>query len=747
MIVFLLKNTNSKIETMQWTVATTQGTPPEPRAGHSCVLYGGEHLYIFGGGNDERIFNDLYSLDINSLTWKKEIVKGNIEPVKRSYHTANIIASKMILLGGDMSTKQQHQQPIMTNTTTTQSNTLMILDLESKRWDYGVIDSRPDQSPPPLYGHAAVLSGAKLWVIGGKDTQSTTSDTVSKCVYTLDTGIQGVEPIEYGRSTLSYDLHSLVNSRDMMSDVVMELNGCFFYSHKPFLRIRCPMLHKEYAKYAMANDSTLNMNQVIEQLAMKRTGNTLKSDYNGRLITMGFSSRISAEAFEAFLEYIYTDYASMFEGGVETEAIMKDLAFLADLFMIDRLYALCCQHVSTLESRSVNRKAIPSPALFNDMKKMFELSQKFVPQLDESNISSNSTTSSSISISISTNMSSNSFSFEDIHMHSNDSSDTLSGEPQTPVSSTASLFTNLSANPQYSYCDVIFCVTCNNEYERIGAHKCVLIARSNFFHRMLSQQSTGSNLELEITGIRPQVFKLVIEFLYTGNVTINFDVSVEMLIASEVYQLERLSLMCQGVIERRIHVHNVCRILNIADAYDINHLRDSCVYFIVHHMNQVKKTHSYRTELDLNLKKELKQKRKLYREQEGSNFYDTTAMDMYQFNQHHHQHDLNSKHKKKKKKKKSSTMMNKQRKHPDDSENNNNTNNNSNTSNPLKKKKRRSTKQKRSSIQHESRFHESDNTIESSSPPTTTAATATASVVVQMTRPSSGTYSSISGRF
>lgn len=627
-------------ETMQWTVATTQGTPPDPRAGHSCVLYGGEQMYIFGGGNDEKIFNDLYCLDINTLTWRRETIKGNIEPVKRTYHTASVIASKMILLGGNMSTSA-----VSVSNSTSFPNNFMIFDLETKRWDFGVIDSRPSQSPPLLYGHSAVLSGAKLWVIGGRnalvDADSST-DSVSQCVYTLDTGIQGIEPIDYGRSTLSYDLHSLVNARDMMPDVTFEFNKCFYYGHRPFLRVRCPILHKEYLKTAYANDSTLMINQIIEQLAMKRkkktttmlttstataiasngsttaiVNNNGSTDFNGRTIRKGFSTKISAEVFESFLEYLYTDFCSIFEGGMDSEVMTRDLAFFAELFSMDRLYALCCQHCTSLESKQSNRQAVPSPELFNDMKKMFDLSQQFIPQIEESKMTS--------------------LDFDDLFERAsqnsvtatNDNTDDEEDTLQTPLTMSSDLLTNLSANPQFTYCDIIFSVTCNDEHERIGAHRCVLISRSNFFHRMLSQH-THSNLELEITGIRPQVFKLVIEFLYTGNVTINFDVSVEMLIASEVYQLERLSLMCQGVIERRIHVHNVCRILNIADAYDIKHLRESCVYFIVHHLSQVKRTMPYRTELDIDLKKELKRKRKMYREQEGSGFYEQ-ASDQLQF--------------------------------------------------------------------------------------------------------------------
>jgi hypothetical protein len=56
------------IVTATWICAKTHGAAPSPRSGHSCVLYGTNTLFVFGGGNDSKLFNDLYSLNIGTFS-------------------------------------------------------------------------------------------------------------------------------------------------------------------------------------------------------------------------------------------------------------------------------------------------------------------------------------------------------------------------------------------------------------------------------------------------------------------------------------------------------------------------------------------------------------------------------------------------------------------------------------------------------------------------------------------------------
>ena len=55
----------------RWEKITTKGTAPEKRAGHCGVLYKDSYLFVSGGGDFDRKFNDMWRFDLENLTWMK----------------------------------------------------------------------------------------------------------------------------------------------------------------------------------------------------------------------------------------------------------------------------------------------------------------------------------------------------------------------------------------------------------------------------------------------------------------------------------------------------------------------------------------------------------------------------------------------------------------------------------------------------------------------------------------------------
>jgi hypothetical protein len=558
-----------------WITTKTHGQAPSPRSGHSCVLYGTNMLFVFGGGNDMKLFNDLFVLNIDSMTWAKIQPKGTLEPVKRIHHTANVLANKMILFGGII-TEQDKQHD------------LMLFDLEDFRWDYQVL-STDTKSPPNLMGHTSVLSeDSKMWVVGGKF-----GDTISSLVYTLETGIRMVvEPIDFGRSNLPYEMALAVDNKNLYSDLLLEHNNQFYHLHRAMIRIRCVAFYQEYLR--------------IERLSQQRTYDkpfvidliTVLNRLSKRKDIQINITKLTPEVITSLLEYIYTDTVSKLEDQTEDDIdpiFIDTLARLADILSLDRLSELCKSHMPNGLSHG-----IPPPTLFADMAHLLTLCQS----PNELHIESNE------------NIFENSSVTTGDEEFSDNSTPEPTIEPKTPMSSLSSIsltsfVEKVLSSDKNAFTDVIFVV--DEERELFAAHRFVLLCRSKFFRRMFT---TVREKVIEITGIRPQIFKLVLEYLYVGNVTIAYEVAVDLLIAAEVYELERLSLMAQSVLERRLHVHNVCHILSIADSYDIEHLRHACIFFIAHHLNQVKKTIGYRKELEYDIKMELKQMRKAVRQRD-----------------------------------------------------------------------------------------------------------------------------------
>ncbi|KTG43381.1 hypothetical protein cypCar_00000156 [Cyprinus carpio] len=86
-----------------WNIPETKGGGPSARESHSSVVYcvkGGSapKLYIFGGMCGHRL-NDLWQLDIETMTWSLPPTRGQL-PLPRSLHTSNVIGNKLYVFGG-----------------------------------------------------------------------------------------------------------------------------------------------------------------------------------------------------------------------------------------------------------------------------------------------------------------------------------------------------------------------------------------------------------------------------------------------------------------------------------------------------------------------------------------------------------------------------------------------------------------------------------------------------------------------
>ncbi|RKP33878.1 hypothetical protein BJ085DRAFT_39687 [Dimargaris cristalligena] len=77
---------------------------PPKRAFHSSCIYDNK-LYIFGGCDSERFFNDLWVFDLVEKTWSILKPQGEIPPPRAS-HSSFIIDGYMVILGGQQNNKK-----------------------------------------------------------------------------------------------------------------------------------------------------------------------------------------------------------------------------------------------------------------------------------------------------------------------------------------------------------------------------------------------------------------------------------------------------------------------------------------------------------------------------------------------------------------------------------------------------------------------------------------------------------------
>ncbi|NXB09033.1 HCFC2 factor, partial [Cnemophilus loriae] len=157
-----------------WSIPVTKGILPSPRESHTAIVYcrkdvGSPKMYIFGGMCGCRL-NDLWELDIETMTWSRPETKGTV-PLPRSLHTANVIGNKMYVFGGwvPQSAGGEISAPDGEWKCT---GSFSYLNLDTAEWIGLISDCQEDKSnllPGPRAGHCAVAVGTRLYIWSGRD--------------------------------------------------------------------------------------------------------------------------------------------------------------------------------------------------------------------------------------------------------------------------------------------------------------------------------------------------------------------------------------------------------------------------------------------------------------------------------------------------------------------------------------------------------------------------------------------------
>ncbi|GAA97267.1 uncharacterized protein L969DRAFT_91886 [Mixia osmundae IAM 14324] len=137
----------------------------------------------------------------------------------------------------------------------------------------------------------------------------------------------------------------------------------------------------------------------------------------------------------------------------------------------------------------------------------------------------------------------------------------------------------------------------------ISCHSAILRARSPFFatffdeadwsarRRIEAQDEPDQQLHIDYTHLRLDTISRVLRFIYTDDESMIFDdlnssnandyighVMIVMAVANELL-LDRLKSACSRVLLHFVHTHNLASILEEADIYDADTLRESCMLY------------------------------------------------------------------------------------------------------------------------------------------------------------------------
>ncbi|CAL5013635.1 unnamed protein product [Urochloa decumbens] len=131
--------------------------------------------------------------------------------------------------------------------------------------------------------------------------------------------------------------------------------------------------------------------------------------------------------------------------------------------------------------------------------------------------------------------------------------------------------------------------------ETFHAHRAVLAARSPVFMAQLLGSMADAKMDLiTLHDIRAETFRILLRFIYTdalpgddelqqqsSSSTTTVELFQDLLAAADMYQLERMKLVCAQKLWECVSAENVATVLGFAEMHSCPELKDGCLDFFV----------------------------------------------------------------------------------------------------------------------------------------------------------------------
>jgi hypothetical protein len=120
------------------------------------------------------------------------------------------------------------------------------------------------------------------------------------------------------------------------------------------------------------------------------------------------------------------------------------------------------------------------------------------------------------------------------------------------------------------------------------AHRALLAARSEAFKAMLLNEMSESTMKtITLKEIKFDTLYQLVQYFYTDSVTITETNVVDLLMASDRFQVKRLQAMCEDYMMKNIEIENVCDLFSLADRVHATQLKNFCMNYIVSNWSEV----------------------------------------------------------------------------------------------------------------------------------------------------------------
>jgi hypothetical protein len=128
-------------------------------------------------------------------------------------------------------------------------------------------------------------------------------------------------------------------------------------------------------------------------------------------------------------------------------------------------------------------------------------------------------------------------------------------------------------------CDMVICADDSNEFP---VHKCIMIAACDYFAAMeRSGMQETRQTRIEIRGVSALGLKSVIEFIYTGELSLNAGNLADVLRAISHLQVQYGLKLCEEFICEQLDESNCIEMLNLADLFSMQNVKENVNTFIL----------------------------------------------------------------------------------------------------------------------------------------------------------------------
>lgn len=133
--------------------------------------------------------------------------------------------------------------------------------------------------------------------------------------------------------------------------------------------------------------------------------------------------------------------------------------------------------------------------------------------------------------------------------------------------------------------------------EEFAAHKAIMAARSEVFSAMFATHSNfaeAQNGSVKIVDVEKDVFREMLNFIYTGKVENLNQMADELLAAADKYALTRLKVMCEEALCSNLTTENVASVLMLADMHTATQLKELSIRFCNLNAKEVMETQGWK---------------------------------------------------------------------------------------------------------------------------------------------------------